>query len=75
MVPLPAGETVPPSEYWVLSVAVKVVALVGAMVCETAPPSLQLFQTYCVPVPPLCGETTAMVCEDPEGQFNVCVEL
>ena len=40
---------------------------------EIAPPSDQLFQTYCVPVVPACGDVVAMVCDEPIFQLNVCV--
>ena len=54
-----AGVTVPPlpavmvRKYCVVKVAVKVALLVGETVCEIAPRSLQFFQTYCTPGPPL----------------------
>src|SRR5579863_4654633 len=40
------------------------------MVCEIAPLSDQLLQTYCTPAPPDCGEVVAMVCDEPAVQFS-----
>jgi hypothetical protein len=40
------------------------------MLCEIAPLSDQLLQTYCTPVPPDCGEVVAMVWDDPEVQLS-----
>src|SRR5580658_4318673 len=40
------------------------------MVCEIAPLSDQLLQTYCTPVPPDCGEVVAMLWEEPAVQFS-----
>jgi hypothetical protein len=40
------------------------------MLCEIAPPSDQLENTYWMPVPPDCGEVLAMVCEDPWFQVS-----
>ena len=39
--------------------------------CDTAPPSLQPVNTYCVPVAPGCGVVTAIVC-DPAERLSVC---
>ena len=39
------------------------------MLCEIAPLSDQLLQTYCTPAP-VCGELVAMVCEEPAVQFS-----
>jgi hypothetical protein len=47
------------------------VALGGTvMLCEIAPLSDQLLKTYCVPVPPDCGDEVAMVCDDPGIQLS-----
>ncbi len=43
--------------------------------CDIAPESLQLIQTYRMPVPPLCGDVVARVWLDPEFQVNVCVAV
>ena len=45
---------------------------VGATVCDIAPLSLQLPQTYWMPVPPLCGEVAAIGWLEPETQLKVC---
>ena len=39
------------------------------MLCEIAPKSDQLFQTYCTPGAPACGEMVAMVWDEPMVQF------
>ena len=41
------------------------------MVCEIAPVSDQLLQTYCTPAPPACGEVVAMVCVEPMIQLSI----
>jgi hypothetical protein len=40
------------------------------MLCEIAPLSDQLLQTYCTPAAPVCGEMVAMVCDEPMVQFS-----
>ena len=62
------GLTVPPrsafivNKYCVVKFAVYVVGEPGVViVCDIAPPSLQLLHTYCTPVPPLCGVVVAIV--------------
>lgn len=35
------------------------------------PPSLQLVQTYCIPVPPETGDKASRVCVSPGVQLNV----
>src|SRR5271168_812567 len=40
------------------------------MLCEIAPKSDQLLQTYCTPGAPDCGEVVAMVCDEPGIQFS-----
>src|ERR1700719_2956663 len=40
------------------------------MACEIAPASDKLFQTYCTPGEPACGELVAMVCGDPMFQVS-----
>ena len=73
-----AGLIVPPvpatvvNRCWVLKFAVYVVATAGLTVCEIAPPSDQLMNTYCVPVGPACGVVVAIVCADPGVQLNTC---
>src|SRR5438552_3896883 len=61
------GLTVPPVPALIVrrncavKLAVYVAALEGATVWLIAPASLQLLQTYCVPVAPLCGEVVLIV--------------
>src|SRR5580704_17415291 len=40
------------------------------MLCEMAPLSDQLLNTYWMPVPPDCGEFVAMVCDEPGIQLS-----
>src|SRR5579863_1771376 len=40
------------------------------MLCEIAPLSDQLLNTYCTPAAPDCGELVAMVWDDPGTQFS-----
>ena len=40
------------------------------MLCEIAPLSDQLVQTYCTPGEPACGEVVVMVCVEPAVQFS-----
>ena len=47
--------------------------LIGATVCEIPAPSLQLLQTYCVPVPLVCGDVVLIVCDDPAVQDKFAV--
>jgi len=49
--------------------------VVGVTVCDIAPPSLQLFHTYWIPVPPLWGEVVAMVWLEPGVQEKVWVAV
>src|SRR5271156_5385442 len=40
------------------------------MLCEIAPLSDQLLQTYCTPAVPACGDVVAIVCDDPTFQVS-----
>ena len=40
------------------------------MLCEIAPLSDQLLNTYCMPAAPGCGEVVAMMWDDPGTQFS-----
>ena len=63
--PVPAGLTAVVSKNCVLKLAVNVAAEAGAlMLCDCAPPSLQLLNRLRVPPDP-CGELVLIVCEPP----------
>src|SRR5882672_11160565 len=75
-----AGLTFPPApalivtKYLVVKFAVYVAEEFGVMACDIAPPSLQEFHACKTPVPPLCGELTAIVCGEPAVQLKICAE-
>ena len=49
--------------------------VVGATVCEIAPPSLQLLHTYWIPVPLLWGDVVAIVWLEPGAHEKIWVAV
>src|SRR5713101_6904906 len=67
----PAGFVLTVSEYCFLKFAVYVALVIIVTLCTAAPPSLNVVQTYCTPVPLDCAAAdTPSLCVDAECQVN-----